>query len=60
MGGAQFGVAMLSEEVSLDFEQEVVVGLVCEHERGPAIAVGLPPPFDASKADCSRGFTDLL
>ena len=47
----------------MDFEQEVIVGLVCEHERGPAIAVGLPPlifPFDASKANCGGGFTDLL
>ena len=63
MGGAPFGVAVLSKEVPLDFEQEVILGLVCEHEWGPAIAVGLPPlvfPFDASKADCGGGFTDLL
>ena len=63
MGGAPFGVAVLSNEVSLDFEQEVVLGLVCEHERGPAIAVGLPSlvlPLDAAKADCGGGFADLL
>jgi hypothetical protein len=28
---------MLSEEVSLDFEQEVVMGLVSEHEREPVV-----------------------
>ena len=63
MGGAPFRIAMLSEKMPLEFDQEVVVGLVCEHERGPAIAVGLPPlelPFDAFKADCSGGFADLL
>ena len=63
MGGALFRIAMLSEKVSLEFDQEVVVGLVREHERGPAIAVGLQPlvlPLDASKADCSGFFADLL
>ena len=63
MGGAPFRIAMLSEKVSLEFDQEVLVGLVREHERGPAIAVGLPPlvlPLDASKADCSGCFADLL
>ena len=63
VGGAPFGISMLSQKVSLDFDQEVVVGLVRKHERGPAIAVGLPPlvlPLDASEANCSGGFTDLL
>ena len=63
MRGAPFRVAMFSEKVPLEFDQEVVVGLVRKHERGPAITVELPPlvlPFDASKADCSGGFADLL
>jgi hypothetical protein len=63
MGGASFGVAVLSEEVSLDFEQEVVVCLVGEHERGPAITVELllfVLPIDATKANFCIGFADLL
>ena len=54
---------MLSEEMSLDIEKEVIVGLVGNHERGPAVTVGLPPlmlPFDAAEADSGGGFTDLL
>ena len=63
MRGAPFGVAVLSKKVSLDFEQEVVVGLVSEHEWGPAVPVGfsfLVLPFDAAKAYCRGGFADLL
>ena len=63
MGGDPFQVAMLAQEVSLDFDQEVVVRLVRLHEWGPAVAVGLPLlilPFDASQTNCSGGFTDLL
>jgi hypothetical protein len=34
------------------------VGLVGQHERGPAVSVGLP--FDASEANFGGGFTDVL
>ena len=54
---------MLSKEVPLDFEEEVILSLVCEHEWGPSIAVGFPPlvlPFDSSEANCGGGFADLL
>jgi hypothetical protein len=54
---------VLSEEVSLGFEQEVVMGLDCYHEWGSAVPVGFPLfvlPFNAAKANCRGGFADLL
>jgi hypothetical protein len=53
----------VSEEVSLNLEQEVVVGLVGKHERGLAVLVGLPlltVLFDATKANFGRCSDDLL
>ena len=60
---APFGVAMLAQQMSLNFEEEVVVRLVGYHVRGPSIPVRFPSfifPFDAPEANGCRCLTDVL
>jgi hypothetical protein len=54
VGCAPFGIAVLSQEVALDFKKELVLGLVGEH-----VLPSFVFRFDAAEADFG-GFTDLL
>ena len=54
---------MLAQEMSLNFEEEVVVRLVGYHVRGPSIPVRFPSfifPFYAPEANGCRCLTDVL
>ena len=54
---------MLPLEMSLDFEEEVVLGLVGYHVWCPSVTVGFPSfvlPFDSTEANFGGGFTDVL
>ena len=54
---------MLTQEMSLNFEEEVVVRLVGYHVGGPSISVGFPSfilPFYTTETNGSRRLTDML
>ena len=54
---------MLAQEMSLNFEEEVVVRLIGYHVGGPSISVGFPSfilPFYTTETNGSRRLTDML
>ena len=54
---------MLAQEMSLNFEEEVVMRLIGYHVGGPSISVGFPSfilPFYTTETNGSRRLTDML